>query len=674
LLESDGFNLEAGSRRKLLGMATDAILANKRRFGREWYELPENTRNEIVRSLIHDGEATFLQRAENEWRIPRNVAETMLDAPLPEGYASLGRQTIERLLPHLDKGLPLITRDATPCALRLAGFLASWERPVKGGQFLPPPPNVTNPIVRQALYEVRKVVNAIVKEYGKPQAIHIELAREVKGTYEQRREVAEQMRKREARRDAIAKRLRDEYGEKPTRAKIERYILWEEQGGVCIYSGREISVRQLLAGEADIDHILPYSKSLDDSLLNKVICFRSENDLKGQRTVHEWLAGTNPKKFQEILQRAAKLPIEIRNRKRPKFTQKTCELDQFINRQLTDTAYITSAVVDYVKCLGVDVLGSKGQLTAELRHRWGLNDVLRDGGFNLKNRDDHRHHAVDAIVIALTDRSRLQQLAKCNGNLPEPWPGFRGSVEEAVNAINVSHRVRRKVAGALHEETLYGPTTDPGLFAYRKPLESLTPAMIEDIRDAAIRNIVVARLAAFGIRPGDRKKIPADVWKEPLKMPSGVHVKKVRLVRRDQTIRPLRDGAAAYVKPGSTHHILLFELPNGKRELIAVSMLEAIQRAKRREPLIQRRHPSSSDAKFLMSLSQNEMVLVEHNGQTGLYRFDTAAATSGQMWFRFHTAGGRSVDKLGVISKTPNTLKARKVTIDVLGRIRWAND
>jgi CRISPR-associated endonuclease Csn1 len=157
-------------------------------------------------------------------------------------------------------------------------------------------------------------------------------------------------------------------------------------------------------------------------------------------------------------------------------------------------------------------------------------------------------------------------------------------------------------------------------------------------------------------------------------MPSGIPIRKVRLLRREKTIRRIRDDESAYVKPGNTHHIVLFQMSNGKRELISVSVLEAIQRIKRREPLIDRVHPSNTDAKFLMSLSQNEMVLMEHNGVEALYRFDTAASTSGQMWFRHHTAGGKSSEKLGVVSKMPNTFKARKVTVDPLGRIRWAND
>jgi len=691
LLESDGFNLEEGQRRKLLGMPTDATLASKRYFGPTWHKQADDWKNRVVRSLVHDDEATFLERAREEFEIDSEVAEKMLDASLPEGYASYGRETVERLLPYIEKGLPLMSRDGQPCAIRLAGFVPVFERMVKKGRFLPQPPEITNPLVRQALFEVRKIINTVIREHGKPHAVHIELAREVKGTGEQRAARTREMRERERKRDEAAKRILD-YGEKPTRAKIELYLLWEEQERNCMYSfpARPISLGQLFGGEVNVDHILPYSKSLDDSLMNKVVCFREENDDKGQRTVHDWLAASAPEKYEQILQRAAKLPIDIRNRKRQKLSQKTCELEQFISRQLTDTAYITSAVVEYLKSLDVDVLGSKGQLTAELRHQWGLNDVLRDDGLNVKNREDHRHHAVDAIVIALTDRKRLQRLAKSRGNdeltLPNSgeWKSFRADVGTAINGIKVSHRVQRRVSGALHEETIYGPTPNPGEFVCRKPLLSLTGPMIADIRDPEVMRIVLERLTKFGIDPGAGSKIPKEVWNEPLYMarkPGRIAsapaiIKKVRLVRKDETIRRLR-GEGQFVKPGSNHHVCIFELSDGKgktrRDAVWVSMLEAVRRIKNGEKIIQRVHPMQPDARFVMSISRGEMLLGTFKGKERLVWFRTGASTQGQLYFVDHT-DARPDKTAAKFVATANSLKARKVTVDPLGRIRWAND
>lgn len=707
LLEGDGFNLEAGDRRKLQGMPIDSLLAHKDLFGKKWHTRTEVEKTQIVRSLIDDNEETVRRKATTDWGCTAGLAERLIDTDFGDGYMAYSREAIGKLLPHLERGLPLTSRDEKPSALSEAGYLRADQRVPNQRNDLPlVPDDIVNPLVRQALFEVRKVVNAVIREYGKPAAIHIELAREVKGNSITRAKDSTRMRERERLRDAAAEQIR-EWGYKVSHDAIERVRLWEEQGEICLYSGKPISHHQLLGGEVGVDHILPYSKSLDNSLANKVVAFRSENEREGRRTPHEWLAETGPAKFEAILQRAAKLPLDIRNSKRLKLQQPTVELDQFLNRQLTDTAYITSKVLEYVRCLGCDIVASKGQCTFELRHMWGLDGVLRDDGLELKNREDHRHHAVDALVIALTNRKRLQELARVRGTdqqLAPPWNSFRHDAQQLVNTILVSHRVARKVAGALHEETIYGPTSKPHRateterphangwvekekeFVYRKPLESLTAAMIEDIRDPQVKSLVIARLQEKGLDPATAKKIPKEVWTEPLLMArkagrtsSQPHViKKVRLLKRDQTIRPIRQGAA-FVKPGNTHHIALFDLPGStptkpKRDLVAVSMIDAIERVKRRQPVIQRTHPKIPEAKFLMSLSQNEMILLKHNGSEMLCRFETAAATSQQMWFRAHTFAGMSADKRGRPSKMPNTFEGIKVTVDVLGRIRRATD
>jgi CRISPR-associated endonuclease Csn1 len=308
-----------------------------------------------------------------------------------------------------------------------------------------------------------------------------------------------------------------------------------------------------------------------------------------------------------------------------------------------------------------------------------------------KNRLDHRHHAVDAIVIALTNQPRLQQLARVRRftgvqQAPAaddflPWPAFRDAAIESLRAICVSHRVRRKVAGALHEESIYGPTATEGELVIRKPVGSLTCNMVHEIRDPVVREKVVERLRQLGIEPGRGKdsKIPAEVWREPLWMNETLRIPitKVRLIRREKTVQPIR-GGTAFVKPGNTHHLCLFEISEvagrTRREAVFVSMIEAKRRIRAREPLIQKSHPSIPNARFLMSLSGNEMLLLDHGGQMEVYRYDTAASTSGQMWFKHHAAGGKGAERIGRVSKMPSTFSGQKITVDPIGRIRRAGD
>ncbi len=697
MLESVRFNLETGDRDKLLGMPTDAILANKNIFGKSWYQRPEDEKNRIAQVLLEDNEDKIRELATTVWGCNSEIAERLVDVDLGEGYSSYSREAIIKLLPHLEKGLPLTSRDGSPCALREAGYIMPWEHIPNQQEYLPPPPELTNPLVRQALHEVRKVLNAIIREYGKPARIHIELAREVKGTSEQRKKRSRDMRDRESARDHAAEEIRGA-GIKVSPDAIERYLLWKEQKEICIYSGRQIGLIQLLSGEVHVDHILPRHRSLDNSMMNRVVCFRDENDDKQDRTPCEWLAQSDPAKYESILQRADKyLPYP----KAKRFRQKSVELDDFFARQFVDTTYITTQVHQYVQCLGADVVCTKGQHTAELRRHWGLNSILHNDDLNLKNRDDHRHHAVDAIVIALTNRSRLQQLAGIRRQggteqtgeiLSEPWTNFRHDVESSINSINVSHRAQRKVRGALHEETFYGPTSKPlthvaperpwaknwvekpTQFVFRKNLEELTPAMIDDIRDPAIRRIVVERLQSKAWSPGN--KIPKDAWQDPLCMPSGIHIKKVRLLKNDLTIKPVR-GGKAYVKTGSIHHLCIFEFTDAKgktkRDAVFVSMLEAINRVKNHQPVIQRIHPERPDAKFIMSLSRGEMVLGTFKKQERLMVVRTSVSTEDKVIFASHT-DARPGNEIEKISVSVNVLDGKKVIIDTLGRIRWAND
>ncbi len=672
------FNLERAKRTKLLGMETDAVLGNKKIFGKRWGEFSEEQKDGIVRTLLEaETDSEIHKQAIAEWGLDAEAAEQLIEAGLPEGYASFSRKAIARLLPYLEQGLLLMTNDNTPSALVSAGYLRPDQRPVEIHTRLPKPPDIPNPIVRQGLYEFRKLVNAIIQEYGKPDAIHIELAREVKGSPRQREEWMRQIKQREKQREEARNEIQA-YVPMPSRIDITKYLLWEEQDQMCVYTGKMISLAQLFSSEVNIDHILPYPRSLDDSLMNKVVCFRTANAEKKDRTPYEWLGEMDPELYETVLQRVRRLPYP----KRRKFTLKKVELDDFIARQLNDTQYMSRVVAQYVRSLGTDVVCTKGQYTADLRHAWGLDTILDDKGTGIKNRDNHRHHAVDALVIALANRSRLQQLARSRAyrvdpsTFEEPWPAFRQEVEAKVNAIYVSHRPLRKIRGALHEETHYGPTRKPGVFSYRKPVTELTLAMIPKIKDPVIREIVAERVRAFGLEPGGSEKIKAEVWKDPLTMPSGVPIKKVRLEKEDSSIQPIRDGKV-FVKPGNNHHVCLYEYETEagetKRYLKAVTMLEAVQRIQRGEPVIQRQDPDHPEARFLFSLSTNDLILLDNNGNQDLYRFETAYSAN-QIKFRHHTYAGKSSTSTRVVTKSPNTLQGQKVIIDRLGRIRWAND
>jgi CRISPR-associated endonuclease Csn1 len=720
-LESVKFNLERGERSSIKGMIVDVLIAKA--VGKAWHARSEEEKDLIVRILLDNEreDDLVIARLVDEFGFTTEEADNALDVDFPAGYLGLSLKAIDKLLPHMERGLVYqAASDPEKSALHAAGYLRRDELRRRLFDKLPDPSraragdlkigDIPNPVVKRALVELRKVVNAIIKQYGRPDAVHLEMTRSLRMGKEKRSDYNSQIRKREAEREAAAEVVRG-MKIKLSRDAVLRYLLWQEQAMECVYCGKAISQNQLFTGEADVDHILPYSRCLDDSQMNKVICHRKCNHGKTNRTPYEWLASSDPDGYDRVCVQVGSLLKKglMPYRKYRRFMQKELELDSFIARQLTDTGYIVEATGEYLRCLfekDHHVLGLKGQLTSELRWQWGLETVieelpdspawqeqnkLRDGE---KNRADHRHHAIDAVVLALTNRSRLQQLSKLvkaggarkHGEiLPEPWENFREDVKARIKDVNVSHRVERKVAGALHEETLYGKTENPTEWVVRKPLENLSANEIEKIRDETIRNLVIARLKEHGIEFGRGKKPDTKKMKTALAgmtMPSGVPIKKVRVLKPEQTIRAIRSGEnTAYVKPGSMHHLAIFEWEvkgKKKREAVFVSMLDAIDRLKRKEEVIQRTPPKDhesipSDAKFIMSLSSREMVLANFKGQEKLLTFKTAASTQGQIYFAEHTDARRSGDQAKFVA-TANSLDAQKVTVDPLGRIRWAND
>jgi CRISPR-associated endonuclease Csn1 len=722
MLDGVRFNLERGERSNLKGHRTDHTMAQKKYFGPEWYDLEDRLRTEIVEALLDPNldEFQFAEKAANTWKFTPQQIERLLAVDLPNGYGSLSVKAIEKMTPFLKKGMIYSSSNPENSALAAAGYLRRDQLKRRLFDFLPSPArtkntpigNIPNPVVKRTLTEVRKLVNAIVREYGKPDEIHVEMARDLQMGSLKRKEMSSDMRKREAKREEIADRIK-ESGERPTRENILRYQLWEEQNRMCIYTGLPISQSQLFSevGGVDIDHILPRSRTLDDSQANKVLCFRHANAEKGNRTPYEWLAQKDPEGYEALTGRVLSLLKSngYAFSKYQKFLLKELKLEDFIARQLVDTAYITRATAEYLRCMfdaDHHVLGLKGRLTSELRWRWGLETLLeeipdspawaeaaklRPGE---KNRADHRHHAIDALVIALTDRSTLQRLSAALGDrftardetqFEPPWKGFRQTVKEKVASILVSHRVERKVSGQLHEETLYGPTAKKGEWVVRKSIETLSLAEIPRIRDVAIREMVTRRLVAAGIEPGRGKEKDAKKVKELLSnltMPSGVPIKKVRVLKNEETIRPIRSGeSTSYVKPGSTHHLCIFEWEDKgkkKRDAVFVSMLEATYRVKTGQPVIDRIPPDDHptiprDARFVMSLSSRELLLEIKDQNRQLLVFKTAASTQGQIYFVKHSDARRSADAKKHVCNA-NTLRGRKVVVDLLGRMRWAND
>ena len=700
------FNIARGERDKLKGNIAEVQL--RKAFGKGWDSLDEERRNEICSAVLDLPDEELERAARNGWKLDDDGVAAIMTANLPDRHGRVSLKAIRNLLPHLEAGLTL-TEARTAC-----GY--TFEQTT--GEALPdlpaPPDDVTNPVVAKALFEVRRVVNAIIRKYGKPSRVVVELARDTRGSIEQRNDQNKQNARNRRRNEEIRDKLRSMGIAEPRRNDIIKYRLWMECGKECPFSGRSISFEDLFhSTRVQVEHIVPYPRSLDDSYGNKTLCFEDVNRAKGMRIPYEAFGHTPewPDMVARVRRFRAADPSEFRmvNRKAARFLRHTFDDAGCVDRQLNDTRYISRQVRDFVRRLGVPVNCTSGRMTSDLRHCWGLNSLLSPDGSEDKYRGDHRHHAIDAAVIALTNPRHLQSLARREKyrlereDFPPPWPGFRDEVARAIDAIHVSHRPTRRVRGPLHEETNYGPTAEQDVFVYRKPLASITFQMVADIRDRAVRRLVEERLAQHDLDPATQKgAIPNHVFAEPLCLPNRngppVPVRRVRLTTRltgmvgfaPKNPAGVTPGAKPYrfAKTGSNHHITLWEWeepargsrpPRTVRGAVAVTLYDAARRIARHEPLVCRTHPTRPDARFLMSLCKNDMVLLRISDEPEeLCRVQQISCVGSTLdiVFRLHIASGLedASTKRRITSLAPDKVSLRKVTVSPIGEIQPCND
>jgi CRISPR-associated endonuclease Csn1 len=562
-----------------------------------------------------------------------------------------------------------------------------------------------------------------VREYGKPCEIRIELARELKKPRSKRLDETARNRKREAENKALAERMHNECGmpQNPSRNDLEKAKLWVEQQGECPYTGRSLPFSRLFDDNNgfDVDHILPRSRHPDDSYQNKVLCWGDTNRMvKRNQTPYEAFAEQDPENWHQILARVArwKNPGKLR-----KFEiRSTDELAEFSSRQLNDTRYTSLLAARLLSTLygGRDVaengrkrqiiFASTGAVTATLRRNWGFEQILRNiippepTETTGKPRTDHRHHAIDAIVIALTRNDVIQAMARASAlepwqpgtrswrHVPQPWrtPDFFHSVEEQVREMLTSHRPEHKVSGELHKGSNYRrpyPYKGKSTVHSRVLISALTAKDIEGddvIVDRAVRDILRAKLTEVGGNPKAFEKTE----NTPYMLTSAGKRTPIRKVRIRETRNPLRVGEGSnerYVASGGIHHVELFVTRDEKRretwDSRIIQITEAYERRREKQPVVARILEDDPEAEFLFSISNDDTIEIKEGDRRRIVRVKKSAENK-QIFYvpvnDAHTDADQM--KLAIVkSKTPSTLKpleARKVVVDLLGRVHPAND
>lgn len=727
------FNLELGGDRWLPGNAVEARLADI--FGKSWNDHPHK---QAIRHALHerlwdadyhrtpDGKRVVIldpdtraaRRAETvrtfkeDFGLTEEQCTALKELKFPTGWEPYSTKALQTFLPQLEAG-------TTFGALLNGPEWEEWrdrtfpQREKPTGEVcdrLPSPASreeqkrlahLRNPTIVRTQNELRKVVNNLIRLYGRPDLIRVELTREVGRSKREREEMQKQIRKNERKRKEAVADLAAKGIVEPSRDTVEKWLLWKASLERCPYTGDQISFDDLFrAGLYDVEHIWPRSKSLDDSLGNKTLCRRDVNLEKGNRT--PWQAfGHDADRWEAMKQRVWSMvrdgafPVA----KARKFCWEEDIPDDFAARQLTDTGYAARQAVAFLKRLWPDegptapvrVQAVSGRVTGQLRRLWNLNNILSDDGE--KTRDDHRHHAIDALVVACAHPGMTQRLSRywqerdnpgaVRPVLPPPWSGIRDDAERAVGRIVVSHRVRKKVSGPLHKETVYGDTgadfqTGTGVyrqFVTRKPVTALTKSELfgnphkdgEGIRDDRVRAILQAWVNERG---GDPKKAFAEF---PRLGENGAEIRKVRVLTKQQ-LSLMAPIATGYTDLGNNHHIAIYRRPDGAVFAEVVSLFEAARRLARRQPVVQRHRGDGSE--FVMSLAPGEAVEIPEGEQRGIWI--VKGIWSGDR------SNGRVVleathDAVGTTTTRPtaNSLikrRIRKVSIDPVGRVRPARD
>lgn len=487
----------------------------------------------------------LLYSAEDDQKLKKNLirkfgfkpehTKILLGISIQDDHASLSSKAIKKILPHLQTGL---TYDK---ACVYAGYNHSSsltkedndKRELKTELDLLKKNSLRNPVVEKILNQMINVVNAIINDpnLGQPDEIRVEMARELKANAEQRKNMTSNISKATQDHDKIRSILKAEFGlPRVTKNDIIRYKLWRETDGISIYTGKPIEASKLFSKEYDIEHIIPKARLFDDSFSNKTICERQLNIDKANVTAFSFLQNKlSEEEFEQYQSRVKSLYGKLGKAKIQKLLMANDKIpEDFIARQLQETRYISKKAKELLLDVTRRVTVTTGSITDKLREDWGLVDVMKElnwekydklgltytiegkNGERLNKikdwtkRNDHRHHAMDALTVALTKPAYIQYLnnlnaksrsdkkgseifaieqkylERVNGRIQfiSPIQNIRIEAKRHLSKILVSYKAKNKVVtinknktkkqkgineqmvltprGQLHKETVYG--------------------------------------------------------------------------------------------------------------------------------------------------------------------------------------------------------------------------
>lgn len=475
--------------------------------------------------------------------------------------------------------------------------------------------SLRNPVVEQVVNEALMLMKDIWQHYGRPDEVVVELAREMKMTADDRKKMTKAMGDNERDRKRVAKILQEEFNiQNPSNAAILKYQLWSQQNYKCMYSDLPIQKADLFSGEVNVDHVLPKQRYFDDSQNNKVLAFKRENDIKSKKTAFEYMNETSRWDAFKIRVDELKKARKIKQQKY-KYLIADKIPEDFVTRQLQETRFIGVQMTNQLKRIAPVVRSTNGTITDHLKQTWHLNEVFKEVQlprferlqklypdiewikrekdvnnhevlklYAWDKRIDHRHHALDAIIIACTTYSMVNQLNRLNAlygqleiegkstrRFPLPFTRFYARLKAVLEGIVVSIKCTDKLAtktlnritkldaasqkyytakqettgwavrGPLHDEQPLGQVIRQEKIPMAKALEKLLhePNLVDETtKDKRYFAVEWQRLAIkknLALYKGDVAKVKKNLTKMPVISDYGLAVTHVTVFKRYYT-------------------------------------------------------------------------------------------------------------------------------------------
>ena len=670
-------NFERPGKTDLTGNGTDTEM--RRVLGDTWDERSDDSRDAVVHLLLGNASDEQVRSVlATHFGLDSGQVAAAAKAKFPAGRAAYSRRTLRRLLAVI--GDCETEREAIEKAGYGTPEAARQTRTVDLAK------DVTNPLVKTTLQQLKKTTAALARTYGLPgekpfDVVRIELTRDVRQNAKQRERTSLEQRENERRRQQ-AQKLIGEYrpGAENSRELLRAVELWKRQNEQCLYCGKPISPSALFSAGFEMDHVLPRSRTLDDSLTNLALVCSAENQEKGNRTITEWRGAEFAA---EVAERAKMLKLArrlITNVAEPHVPD-----DAIPSALLVQTGHINAVARDFVRQqLGVTPQVSAGRVTAQLRYRMGLH----------KDANDHRRHGLDAAAIALCDVRIARKLAsdyrderdyskaRTEAHASwEPWPGARNEFKAAYEQAVVSHVVRAKTSGAWFEDTRYGLVTNPSqpkttLAARRRNVTDINnPKKLSEVADPMVRQALEADLRRRNIEP----TAPKLVFRENdlPRMPDGQVIKRVRchISLPGNVPAGARAGEATTVTPAGNHSAWIYKnQKTGRWRVHVISLYDAF--CDRGKPLGERRKAyAKADEIFQFSVSIGSTFELGADVQTrAIHRVVALDRSDGRVIAVAVESSGQSRDAARLRASSLAAGHASKVVVLSDGRARTARD